>query len=51
MGFPRGASALSNEGKLSNDAIVKAFFGIVKVVTPILVFIVLLNGLGIIKLQ
>ena len=50
-GFPEVRRALSNEGKLSNDAIVMAFFGIVKVVTPILVFIVMLNGLGIIKLQ
>jgi NSS family neurotransmitter:Na+ symporter len=41
---------LTNEGRLRNDRIVHLFFGVVKFLTPILVFIVLLNGLGVIKL-
>lgn len=42
--------ALSNEGVLHNRRVITAFYGIVKFVTPVLVFIVLLNGLGVIKL-
>jgi neurotransmitter:Na+ symporter, NSS family len=49
-GYPAIKTALTNSGELKNDTIVRVFYGIVKVVTPILVFIVLLNGLGIIKL-
>lgn len=40
--------ALSNGGTLNNGAAVAAFTGVVKVVTPALVVVVLLNGLGII---
>lgn len=40
--------ALSNGGKLDNQLVVTAFTGVVKVVTPALVLIVLLTGLGII---
>jgi len=40
----------SNEGSLNNDAVIGAFYAVVKFVTPLLVFVVLLNGLGIIKL-
>lgn len=41
--------ALTNNGKLANLGIVKVFYGILLVVTPILVTVVLLNGLKIIK--
>jgi len=41
---------LNNDGRLRNERIVHLFFGVVKFLTPILVFIVLLNGLGVIKL-
>ena len=41
---------LTNGGALTNARIVNLFIGIVKFVTPVLVFIVLLNGLGVIKL-
>lgn len=47
-GFSPLSQALSNEGKLDNLQFVRAFFGVVKVVTPVLVFVVLLRGLGII---
>ncbi|OQA37836.1 MAG: hypothetical protein BWY52_03327 [Chloroflexi bacterium ADurb.Bin325] len=42
--------ALTNDGALRNERVVHFFFGVVKFLTPVLVFIVLLNGLGIIKL-
>jgi neurotransmitter:Na+ symporter, NSS family len=42
-------AALSNDGKLANSMIVKVLYGTLLVVTPILVTIVLLNGLKIIK--
>ena len=40
--------ALSNEGTLKNGAVVSGFIGVAKFVTPILVFLVLLNGLGLV---
>ena len=40
--------ALSNHGKLKNEAIVTALIVIIKFVTPILLIVVLLNGLGIV---
>lgn len=46
--FDEVKQALSNEHKLQNEQIIRAFFGIVKFVTPVLVLLVLLNGLGII---
>ncbi|MDY0019248.1 MAG: sodium-dependent transporter [Anaerolineae bacterium] len=49
-GYKEVKQALSNEGVLNNEKIIQLFFGIVKVVTPILVTVVLLNGLGVIKL-
>lgn len=39
---------LSNQGALSNRQLVSAFYGIVKLVTPGLVFLILLNGLKLI---
>lgn len=41
---------LSNDGKLDNDAVVNAFYGVVKFLSPLLVLVVMLNGLGLIKL-
>ncbi|MGE5486097.1 MAG: sodium-dependent transporter [Ignavibacteriales bacterium] len=43
-------ASASNEGSLNNGAVVSAFYTVVRVVTPALVFVVLLNGLGIVKL-
>jgi NSS family neurotransmitter:Na+ symporter len=40
--------ALSNEGGLKNEALINIFIGIVRFVTPVLVFVVLLNGLHLI---
>ncbi|HPL26846.1 MAG TPA: sodium-dependent transporter [Anaerolineae bacterium] len=47
-GYPELQRALSNEGALNNRGIVRAFYGIAKVVSPVLVFVVLLSGLGLI---
>ncbi|NLX42031.1 MAG: sodium-dependent transporter [Chloroflexi bacterium] len=41
---------LTNNGTLNNRAVVRAFYFLVKWVTPVLLVVVLLNGLGIIKL-
>jgi neurotransmitter:Na+ symporter, NSS family len=43
-------ATLSNEGALRNGRFITLFLGLVKFVTPLLVFVVLLNGLGVIKL-
>lgn len=40
--------ALTNNGALKNEGVVRAFWVIVRFVTPVLVALVLLNGLGII---
>jgi len=45
-GYPQVKAELTNGGKLNNERIVRAFFGIAKIVTPVLVLVVLLNGLG-----
>lgn len=47
-GYAEVRRVLTNEGLLPNERIVRAFFGVVKFVTPVLVLIVLLNGLKII---
>jgi neurotransmitter:Na+ symporter, NSS family len=44
-GFSDMKQALSNTGTLRNDRFVYVFYGTVKLVTPVLVVIVLLNGL------
>ncbi len=41
-------AALSNEGKLKNESIVRLFLFIVRYIAPVLILIVLLNGLGVI---
>ncbi|MHB1294119.1 MAG: sodium-dependent transporter [Anaerolineae bacterium] len=49
-GYADLRAALTNHGKLDNQRIVRAFFATAKFVTPVLVFVVLLSGLGLIKL-
>ena len=44
-GFAEIRRALSNEGALRNERLARIFYGVVKFVTPVLVLIVLLNGL------
>ncbi len=44
------AASLSNDGALRNERFVGLFLALVKFVTPVLVFVVLLSGLGVIKL-
>jgi neurotransmitter:Na+ symporter, NSS family len=46
-GFNEVKQALTNEGILPNERLVRVLFGITKFVTPVLVLIVLLNGLKI----
>lgn len=46
-GYTEVKQALTNEDTLPNERIVRAFFGVTKFVTPVLVLIVLLNGLKI----
>ncbi len=48
-GFPAVREALSNHGALKNERLIQAYFGVVRIITPVLVLVVLLNGLGIIK--
>ena len=43
-------ATLSNEGALKNRRFITLFLALVKFVTPVLVFVVLLSGLGVIKL-
>lgn len=45
-GWERSKECLTNNGTLSNEGILKIWFFLVKWITPILVFIVLLKGLG-----
>ncbi len=47
-GFAELQKALSNSGTLNNDRTVRAFFAVAKLVSPVLVFLVLLSGLGLI---
>jgi NSS family neurotransmitter:Na+ symporter len=44
-GYPQVKAALTNEGKLANEGVVKILYGILRFITPILVVIVLLKGL------
>lgn len=46
-GYPRFKVALSNEGRLNNAGFLRFVFFLLKVVTPVLVFVVLLGGLGV----
>ncbi|MDR3575358.1 MAG: sodium-dependent transporter [Anaerolineaceae bacterium] len=47
-GFGRVKTALSNQGVLKNEKVIRAFFLVVKVITPVLVLLVLLQGLKVI---
>lgn len=47
-GFGKVQETLSNKGKLANESIIKALFFIIRFVTPVLLFVVLLSGLKII---
>jgi NSS family neurotransmitter:Na+ symporter len=47
-GYAELKQALSNGGELDNGRLVRAFRAVVKVVSPVLVFLVLLNGLKLI---
>jgi len=46
-GFDNVKRALSNDGALNNQGIVALFFTVVKYITPLLVLLVLLDGLNI----
>jgi len=48
-GYKKLSAALSNNGQLSNQGIIKVFYGTLLVVTPVLVTIVLFNRLKIIQ--
>ncbi len=48
-GFKKIENALSNNGLLSNQRVIKILFWVLRLVTPILITIVLLNGLKIIQ--
>jgi NSS family neurotransmitter:Na+ symporter len=45
LGYPRFKAALSNDGKLKNQAFVTVMYAALATVTPILVAIILLKGL------
>ncbi len=47
-GYPKFKDALTNSGVLKNDKVVLLMFNILRFVTPVLVFVILLNGLKII---
>jgi NSS family neurotransmitter:Na+ symporter len=47
-GYPQIKAALTNEGGLKNDGVVRLIFGVLRFVTPVLVVIVLLAGLKVI---
>lgn len=49
-GYQDLKKALSNDGALKNERIIRLFSIVVKFVSPVAVLIVLLNGLGVIKL-
>jgi neurotransmitter:Na+ symporter, NSS family len=48
-GFGKVQETLSNKGKLSNEPINKAIFFVIRFITPVLLFVVLLGGLNLIK--
>lgn len=49
-GWPKFKEALSNEGKLANEGLLKVIFNILRFVTPVLVALILLTGLKIIQI-
>ncbi|HNY84543.1 MAG TPA: sodium-dependent transporter [Anaerolineaceae bacterium] len=48
-GYPKVRDSLSNHGVLKNEKAIKAYYQIVRYVAPVLILLVLLNGLGLIK--
>jgi neurotransmitter:Na+ symporter, NSS family len=50
LGFDRVKAALSNGGELKNEKVLRGLFFIIKWISPVLVLLVLLNGLGIIAI-
>lgn len=46
-GFDRMRDALSNHGQLQNEGLLRALFFIIRYVTPLLVLLVMLSGLGV----
>jgi NSS family neurotransmitter:Na+ symporter len=44
-GYPQLKAALTNDGGLSNERVVKLLYGVLRFVTPILVMVVLMKGL------
>jgi NSS family neurotransmitter:Na+ symporter len=47
-GYPEVKRALTNDGALKNEKLVHILFGIIKFVSPVLIVLVLLNGLKVI---
>ena len=49
-GFGKIEGELSNKGMLNNPGIIRAFFFLVRWVSPILILVILLSGLGVINI-
>lgn len=50
MGWEKFRDALTNQGKLKNEKLLKVIFNILKFVSPLLVALILVTGLNIVKL-
>lgn len=48
-GWPQVKAGLTNKGALANERTVQFFYGVTKFVSPVLILIVLLGGLGVFK--
>ncbi|MEA4811301.1 MAG: sodium-dependent transporter [Anaerolineaceae bacterium] len=48
-GYPKLSAQLTNGGTLKNEKVVKFFFFMLKFVTPVLIFLILLSGFGLFK--
>jgi len=47
--YPKLNEQLSNQGELKNEKVTKFFFFMLKFVTPVLIFLILLSGFGLVK--
>ncbi len=47
--YPKLDAQLSNQGQLKNETVTKFFFFMLKFVTPVLIFLILLSGFGLVK--
>jgi len=47
--YPNLNAQLSNQGELKNEKVTKFFFFMLKFVTPVLIFLILLSGFGLVK--